>query len=113
MYPRFVSMDDTVLYTRKRRDASGVRVTPPPPRLKLVGSVGVSTSIIFANELEGVVGGKSKSLVVLSAVVVDSRTIVADCCAEIFGFGFLLVKVGQTDAIKDEEIIWKRNECNA
>ena len=57
MYPRFVSMDDTVLYTRKRRDASGVRVTPPPPRLKLVGSVGVSTSIIFANELEGVVGG--------------------------------------------------------
>jgi len=71
MYPRFVSMDDTVLYTRKRRDASGVRVTPPPPRLKLVGSVGVSTSIIFANELEGVVGGKSKSLVVLSAVLFD------------------------------------------
>ena len=50
-------MDDTVLYTRKRRDASGVRVTPPPPRLKLlVGSVGVSTSIIFASELEGAVG---------------------------------------------------------
>lgn len=52
-------MDDTVLYTRKRREASGVRVTPPPPRLKLlVASVGVSTSIIFANELEGVVGDK-------------------------------------------------------
>lgn len=52
-------MDDTVLYTRKRREASGVRVTPPPPRLKLlVASVAVSTSIIFANELEGVVGDK-------------------------------------------------------
>eukprot|EP00984_Skeletonema_dohrnii_P026867 scaffold16271_cov118-Skeletonema_dohrnii-CCMP3373.AAC.3 len=70
MYPRFVSMDDTVLYTRKRRDASGVRVTPPPPRLKLVGSVGVSTSIIFANELECVVGVKVNLWWVLSAVVV-------------------------------------------